>query len=55
MNFFTKHIDKNALLVLTDFRLVPGQNLIELKTDIKRFARKFRLFEFFADKDLQDD
>ena len=59
MNLSTKPIDKNALQVLTDYGLkftpVPRQNLIELKTDIKRFARKLRLIEFFADKDLQDD
>ena len=59
MNLSTKQIDKNALQVLTDYGLkftsVPRQHLTELKTDIKRFARKLRLIEFFADKELQDD
>ena len=30
-------------------------NLTELRTDIRKFCRKLRLIEFFADKDMRED
>ena len=59
MNFSSKTINKQAKEILIKqglkFTPVPGTNLTELRADIRKFCRKLRLIEFFADKEESSD
>ena len=54
INISGKNIDKDIKNVLIKYGLkftpIPQRNLIELRTDIRKFCRKLRLIEFFAEE-----
>ena len=52
LNEYGKHV---LLLYGLKFTPVPKTNLIELRTDLRKFCRKLRLIEFFADKPNSKD
>ena len=59
VNLSSKIINKQAKDILInqglEFTPVPRTNLIELRADIRKFCRKLRLVEFFADKEESSD
>ena len=59
INISGKNIDKDIKNVLIKYGLkftpIPQRNLIELRTDIRKFCRKLRLIEFFAEEPTIED
>ena len=59
INISGKNIDKDIKNVLIKYGLkftpIPQRNLIELRTDIRKFCRKLRLIEFFAEESTIED
>ena len=59
INISGKTIDKDIKNVLIKYGLkftpIPQRNLIELRTDIRKFCRKLRLIEFFAEEPTIED
>ena len=59
INTSGKIIDKDTKNALISYGLkftpIPQSNLIGLRTDIRKFCRKLRLIEFFAEKPITED
>ena len=59
INISGKNIDKDIKNVLIKYGLkftpTPHRNLIELRTDIRKFSRKLRLIEYFAEEPTTED